>query len=174
MILTGAEIHRMVQCGRVEIDPYDPACLEPNSYGFHLGDSVLDYSDEVIDPMKPLSPRERKIGPEGFVFEPGRFYLGHTRERIGGVDFASELYASLSTALCGVFIQTSAPLGHTGAVISWTLEITVAQRVRLYAGMRIGKICFWENYGTTEAYAGRYTGSHSVVASRIIQDGDAI
>lgn len=173
MILTGNEIHRMVKAGKIVIEPYNPALLEPNSYGFHLGSRIAVYDDEIVDVRRPLTGHEYEIGSEGFMFEPGRFYLGHTAERFGGVTFASEIYANLSTALCGTFIQTSAPLGHSGAVIRWTLEITVVHRVRLYAGIRIGKVCFWENYGKAEPYTGRYAGSQSVVASRIFQDGAA-
>jgi dCTP deaminase len=172
MILTGPEIHRMVEAGEVVIDPYDPARLEPNSYGFTLGKTFAVYDDALVDIRSPLQPREFSICPEGYVFEPGRFYLGHTAECIGGRSYASELYANLSTALCGVFIQTSAPLGHTGAVIRWTLEITVAHPVRLFAGMQIGKICFWDTMGDMSPYAGRYSGSAGVVPSRIILDGE--
>jgi dCTP deaminase len=171
VILTGPEIHRMVKTGEIVIEPYDPASLEPNSYGFHLGNRIAVYDDEIIDVRRSLTAHEYEIGSEGFLFEPGRFYLGHTAERFGGVNFASEIYANLSTALCGTFIQTSAPLGHSGAVIHWTLEITVVHPVRLYAGIRIGKVCFWKNYGKTESYTGRYAGSRSVVTSRIFEDG---
>jgi len=110
------------------------------------------------------------IPEEGFVLQPNRFYLGTTAERIGGVNFASELYANLSAALCGMFIQTSAPLGHTGAVICWTLEIVVTQPLRVYAGARIAKVCFWTNMGQEQSYQGRYVGSRGVVPSRIILD----
>ncbi|WP_436280634.1 dCTP deaminase [Rhizobium leguminosarum] len=170
MILSGTEIDRMVQASSIVIEPYHKACLEPNSYGFHLGADLIEYHGGAIDPHLELQFRRHTIGDDGFLFIPGRFYLGHTYEVIGGIDYASELYANLSTAMCGVFIQTSAPLGHTGAVIRWTLEITVAQAVRLYPRMRIGKVCFWENYGEIGAYGGRYTGSSSVVPSRIIED----
>ena len=173
MMLTGSEIMRMVDAGGIVIDPYDPAMIEPNSYGFRLGESLLEYKEQVIDPTQKLDYIEHQIGEEGFVFHPGRFYLGHTYERIGGVDYASELFANLSTAMCGVFLQTSAPLGHTGAVIRWTLEITVAHEVRLYPRMRIGKICFWKNMGDIQNYSGRYLDSESVVESRRIEDRTA-
>lgn len=173
MMLTGSEIALMVESGGIEIDPYDPSLIEPNSYGFRLGETLLEYRSTVIDPTKPLDYIEHTIDDDGFVFEPGRFYLGHTYERIGGVDYASELFANLSTAMCGVFLQTSAPLGHTGAVIRWTLEITVAHQVRLYPRMRIGKICFWKNMGDIQNYSGRYLHSESVVESRIIEDRSA-
>ena len=172
MILTGTEIDRRVHTGDVVIEPYDTTQLEPNSYGFHLGERIAVYDAPIVDVREPLKLCEFTIGPEGFVFQPKQFYLGHTVERIGGITCASELYANLSTALCGVFIQTSAPLGHTGAVIRWTLEITVVHPVRLYAGMRIGKICFWETLGKNTSYSGRYNGSDSVVVSRIIEDGE--
>lgn len=171
MILTGDEIRLMIEEERIIVDPYDPAMIEPNSCGFRLGDTLIEYADDVIDPDTPPTIVTTTIPEEGLVFRPGRFYLGHTFERIGGVDFASELYANLSTALCGVFIQTSAPLGHTGAVINWTLEITVAQDVRLYPRMRIGKVCFWKNFGDIRSYDGRYVGSVSARESLMRQDG---
>lgn len=170
MILTGKEISRMASKGEILIDPYHERFIEPNSYGIHLGSELIEYNGAALDPHEKLDFLRRTMGPAGHVFLPGRFYLGHTVEQIGGVGFASELYANVSTAMCGVFIQTSAPLGHTGAVIRWTLEITVAQEVRLYPGMRIGKVCFWQNFGEIERYDGRYLGSKGVVPSRIIED----
>lgn len=173
MILTGGQIAHGVAAGRIQIDPYDAANLEPNSYGFHLGREVMVYTNAVVDGFSEtdtLQTETLRIPEEGMVLYPDRFYLSHTRERIGSHDHASELYARLSTSLAGIFIQTSAPLGHTGAIIPWTLEITVAHAVRVYAGMPIGKICFWCNYGKIRPYDGRYKNSESVVHSRIEAD----
>lgn len=170
MVLTGSEIHRKVKEGTVIIEPFDERQLEQNSYGCRLGDELLEYSSQQIDPHKGLDVIRHSIPDEGFVLQPNRFYLGTTVERIGGIHFASELYANLSTALCGMFIQTSAPLGHTGAVICWTLEIVVTQPLRVYAAARIAKVCFWTNMGRERSYQGRYAGSRGVVPSRIILD----
>jgi dCTP deaminase len=170
VILTGPEIIAMRQVGHLVIEPYDERYVEPNSYGFHLGDTLLLLESEIVDP-KQLSPtRKQPIGESGFVLEPGRFYLGHTLERIGGVRLSAELFANHSTAALGMWVQTSAPLGHVGAVINWTLEICVAQPLRVYPRMRLGKICFWQNFGHIAGYSGRYTGSTSVVASRSFLD----
>jgi dCTP deaminase len=174
MILSGARIKEMVESSAIVIDPYDPNALEPNSYGFRLGPKLIEYNEQVINPRQPLPYREHVISEDGFLFQPGRFYLGHTFERIGGVTFASELFANLSTAMCGVFLQMSAPLGHTGAIINWTLEITVVHPVRLYPYMRIGKICFWQNLGEINEYSGRYAGSDTAVASKIFKDGEIL
>lgn len=170
MILTGSEIRRMRDAQRLIIEPFDARDVEVNSYGCHLGSTLLEYRSDTIDPHGELDVIEHQIPEEGFVLQPKRFYLGFTAEMIGGIDFASELYANLSTALCGVFIQTSAPLGHTGAVIRWTLEIVVTQPVRVYAGTKVAKVCFWSNLGVPTPYAGRYQGSESVVPSKIILD----
>ncbi|WAC71671.1 hypothetical protein OU995_19070 [Roseateles sp. SL47] len=170
MMLTGSEIHRMVHAGKVVIEPFNEQQLEQNSYGCRLGAELLEYTSSDIDPHAGLEVRTHRIPEEGFVLLPNRFYLGTTAERIGGINFASELYANVSAAACGMFIQTSAPLGHTGAVICWTLEIVVAQPLRVYAGARIAKVCFWTNLGQERSYQGRYVGSDGVVPSRIIMD----
>lgn len=169
-MLTGPEIVAMRQAEHLVIEPYDERYVEPNSYGFHLGDTLLQLESEVVDP-KRLGPTSELVIPEtGYVLHPGRFYLGHTLERIGGVRLSAELFANHSTAALGMWVQTSAPLGHVGAVINWTLEICVAQRLRVYPRMRLGKICFWQNFGHIAEYSGRYTGSTSVVASRSFMD----
>jgi dCTP deaminase len=170
MILTGAEIKRMVAQRRIVIEPYHEEQVEPNAYGCRLGDTLLEYSGRDIDAHRPPEVTEHRIPPEGFVLMPNRFYLGSTLERIGGIDFASELYANRSAAVFGIFVQTSAPLGHTGAVIRWTLEILVAQPVRVYAGSKLVKLCFWANHGSVTSYQGRYRGSNDVVPSKIFQD----
>jgi dCTP deaminase len=170
LILTGEAIRQAVAAGRIVVEPFDDARVEPNAYGCTLGDVLLEYEPGEIDARRPLRSIEHAIPPEGFVLQAGRFYLGSTAERIGGMDCASELYGNVSAALAGIFVQTSAPLGHTGAAIRWTLEIVVAQPVRVYAGCRLVKVCFWSNHGEPTPYSGRYVGSDTVVSSKIVQD----
>lgn len=170
MILTGNEIRAMRAAEQIVIEPYDDRCIEENAYGIHLGDTLMTYDEAVVDARQTARSSPFTIPPEGLVLEPGRFYLGHTFEQIGGLRFTTELFANLSSASLGIWIQTSAPLGHVGAVIHWTLEICVAQRVRVYPRMLIGKICFWQNFGPISPYAGRYVKSVSVVASKSFLD----
>ncbi|VTU34515.1 deoxycytidine triphosphate deaminase [Variovorax sp. PBL-H6] len=170
MILTGCEIEAMRQAGHIVIEPYDARYIEPNSYGFHLGEKLLRLDGDVVDPTISTPTTEIAIPEIGYVLQPGAFYLGHTVERIGGVRVSAELFANHSTAAMGMWVQTSAPLGHVGAVINWTLEICTTQAIRVYPRMRIGKICFWQNFGHIDTYAGRYSGSQSVVASKAFLD----
>lgn len=167
MILTGAQIVQAVHDGDITISDFDASFVEPNSYGFHLGPHFAVYLDQEVDAFGRRHIGEVEIPETGYVLQPDSFYLGHTHERMGSRLYASELYARLSTSLCGMFIQTSAPLGHTGAIIKWTLEIVVTQPIRVYPGMLIGKICFWKNRGRISPYAGRYTASARMVPSRL-------
>jgi dCTP deaminase len=178
VILTGPQIHREVLAGRIHIDDYTPERLEPNSYGFRLASDILEYEhhgerqDEhgVIDCFEPARTRAVTMGEDGMVFEPGRFYLGSTMEAMGSPYHAATLYACRSVSTLGVWIQFSAPLGHSGAIFPWTLEMAVAVPVRLYPGMIIGKLAFWSMQGEPSHYAGRYVHSASAVASRLSLD----
>lgn len=171
MILTGAEISREVRLGRIQVGDFDPERLEPNSYGFRLAKDILQYDQDVIDCYEPSGTQHVEIGPDGFVLQPGKFYLGSTMEEMGSPYYAAELYASRSAATLGIWIQFSAPLGHSGAIIPWTLEMKVAHPTRVYAGMVIGKLSFWAMQGSPIGYQGKYTGSSSTVASRLSQEG---
>lgn len=172
MILTGSEIKVLRKAEQIIIEPYSDKYVEQNSYGFHLGDKLLQFNSDtsVVDPRIAIPTSEILLPEEGYILMPGMFYLGHTLERIGGVTVSAELFANHSTAAMGMWVQTSAPLGHVGAVINWTLEICVAQPLRIYPRMRLGKICFWQNFGHINNYQGRYSGSTSVVASKAFMD----
>ncbi|MEU0603870.1 deoxycytidine triphosphate deaminase [Streptomyces sp. NPDC006393] len=166
MILTGPEIRAEVEAGRIHISDFDPERLEPNSYGFRLAEDVLWYDGDVIDCFEAPRARATTMGPDGMVLRPGRLYLGGTMEAMGSPHYAATLYACRSASTLGIWIQYSAPLGHSGAVFPWTLEMKVAQPVRVYAGMTIGKLAFWAMRGEPAAYRGKYSGSSSAVASR--------
>lgn len=170
MILTGPEIHREVLGGRIHIDDYDPSRLEPNSYGFRLAKEILWYRDDVLDCYESPSVCRVEMGSEGMVLEPRRFYLGGTMEAMGAADYVGTLYACRSVATLGMWIQFSAPLGHSGAVFPWTLEIQVAAPLRVFPGMIIGKLAFWTMQGAATRYEGRYTNSTSAVASLLTLD----
>jgi len=170
MILTATKIEQLVRDGDIEISPFGKKNLDVNSYSFHLGNTLIKYGSQVVDPFIPQEYQRIEVPKAGYTLKPDCFYLSSTYEKMGSHVCASELYANFSTAACGMFIQTSAPLGHTGAIINWTLEILVAQPLIIYPGMKIGKICFWKNFGDVSSYNGRYNGSNDVIASRIYQD----
>lgn len=170
MILTGNRIAAEVGDGEITIQPYSVENLEPNSYRVTLGRRFLDCTMESLDARSDPMMSASVLEDEGRVLEPGRFYLGETGEVLGSTRFAATLYATRSLASMGMWIHFSAPLGHTGAVIRWTLEIRVAHRIAVYPGMPIGKIAFWHPYGTVVPYVGRYLSSATVRQSAMRVD----
>ena len=173
MILTGDEIKKEVENGNIVIEPFSEENLDPNSYSFHIGDEIIIY--EKGEPgylnIKGENPYKKiKIPEEGYMLEPGKFYLAATKEKMGSNIYAKTLLAGFSTSSCGMWIQFSAPLGHMGAIINWTLEITVAHKMIVYPNMKIGKLAFWAVQGEPNQYVGKYIGSDGVVSSRIYED----
>ncbi|WP_280385332.1 dCTP deaminase [Nocardia wallacei] len=167
-MLTGTAIHAAIARGDIVIDPFDPAGLCANSYGFRLGAELLQYAlpgDTVLDPRTDAPTVSIPIPDTGFVLQPGTLYLAATREAMGGTCYAATLHACRSVSSLGLRIQLSAPLGHCGAVIPWTLELRAAMPVRVYPAMTVGKIAFWPMRGHPRHYTGRYSGSGGAVRS---------
>jgi dCTP deaminase len=152
MILTGRAIELARAAGEIEITPYDTAHLNPNSYNFRLGPTLVE-----VESACPYRLGEQIcLGPTGFVLDPGRLYLGATAERIGSLRYVTTLLGRSSIGRLGLFLNVSADLGHAGCSSEWTLEMTVVQPLRVYAGMVIGQVAFWEQMGAMHLYSGRY------------------
>ncbi len=83
MILTGPEIAREHERGAIDIRPFNPGQLNPNSYDFRLGPVVKTYTSYVLDVRQANTAVETIIPETGLVFQPGRIYLGHTAEVMG-------------------------------------------------------------------------------------------
>ncbi|MEV6071959.1 hypothetical protein AB0L82_35925 [Nocardia sp. NPDC052001] len=167
-MLTGQAIREGVHTGDITIDPFDEGQICANSYGFRLGRELLQYTappDGVLDARTDAPVTPTPIPDTGYVLHPGTLYLASTREIMGAARYAATLHACRSVSSLGLRIQLSAPLGHCGAVIPWTLELRAAAAVRVYPDMVIGKIAFWPMQGVPSHYQGRYSGSPGAVRS---------
>ena len=153
MILTGSKIAEEISTGDIFIDPFDENQINPNSYNYRLGNTlkVFDYFDGEKSVFKKI-----KIPEDGYVLEPGKMYLGHTKETIGSSKYAMSLIGRSSLGRYGLFLQVSANLGHTTSRHKWTLELVAAKAIKLYPGMKIGQVSFWRNLGDVEKYNGKY------------------
>jgi len=155
MILTGHAIQKNVEKGRITLEPFDVGAINPNSYNYHLGAELL-----VLEPgeVAPGSRYRRiQIPREGYMLQPGRLYLGQTFEKIGSRYYTTTLIGRSTMGRLGLWLQVTADLGHIGAEHHWTLEMKVVQPLRLYAGMPIGQVSFWRNFGrATQKYSGKY------------------
>jgi deoxycytidine triphosphate deaminase len=170
MILTGASIHDGWRRGDIVIDPFYESHLNPNSYNFRLGDRLRCYRDGTLDPKMPNAYYEMDIPSEGFVLRPHRLYLASTVEVLGSRRYAPTFSARSSVARLGLFINLSASLGDIGFIGQWTLQLFALHPLRIYAGMRIGQMMFWEPQGTILLYDGKYQGSCGPQSTLIYRD----
>lgn len=167
MILTGAAIHGAWRNGTIVIDPFEVSNLNPNSYNYHLGPALL-----VSQPGRSggeITFSEVTLPPQGYLLLPQTLYLGSTAEKLGSHFFVATLLGRSSSGRLGLYLNTTADLGHVGAVSHWTLELSVVQPLRIYAGMCVGQIAFWTSAGASTAYRGRYLGDAGPVANRDVQ-----
>jgi dCTP deaminase len=185
MILTGKEIEKEVAAGRIEIDPFDPGKLNPNSYNVTLANELYTYAvddyDGFIDAAEKnrleefVGARTLDDGVEnGWFLEPGRLYLGRTVERTHTDYYAPMLEGRSSVGRLGVFIHITAGFGDVGFDGFWTLEISCVEPVVIYAGMEIGQIFFHEVRGERTLYGAdgraKYQRNVGVQASESYRD----
>ncbi|MDT0268653.1 deoxycytidine deaminase [Streptomyces sp. DSM 44915] len=155
MILTGAAITRAVAAGDIVIDPFATERVNPNSYNYRLGHEIHEV---VMEGEGQPEASHVRLAPDGgrYLLRKGRFYLGHTLERIGSAHYVTSLIGRSSIGRLGLFVQLSANLGHQGAVHRWTLELLPALDIYVYPGQVIGQVSFWNIQGAPAPYAGWY------------------
>ncbi len=172
MILTGPEIRRGVANGDITIEPFDPARVSPNAYDWRLGDTIR-VCDTDLDAARPSEFTELTIPPEGLELLPGSLYLGVTHERTHSERYAQFINGNRMLGALGIWVHISAPLGHTGHAIRWTLEICTVRRTRVYPRMTFGKIVFFETVGTLASYQDvglKYTNTMGIDMSRLYEE----
>jgi len=150
MILTDKEILKEITDKSIVIEPYDPSCLGTNSYDVHLGKHLATYNDEVLDAKKHNEITHFDIEEEGFVLQPGVLYLGVTEEYTETHKHVPFLEGKSSTGRLGIDIHATAGKGDVGFCNTWTLEISVSQPVRVYAGMPIGQLIYFKIEGEVD------------------------
>ncbi|MCY1144076.1 deoxycytidine triphosphate deaminase [Actinoplanes sp. Pm04-4] len=172
MILTGPEIAKAIERGDITIDPFDDRRLSPNAYDWRLGDTIR-VCDTDLDAARDSSFPEHALPAEGMVLDSGKLYLGVTHERTFSERYAQMINGDRTIGTLGVWVHVSAPLGHVGHAIRWTLEIRAARPVRIYPGMTFGKIVFLETRGELASYqrmGRKYTRSNGIDASRLHEE----
>lgn len=152
MILTDKEILQAIGGKEIVIEPFRPACLGTNSYDVHLGRYLGVYVDRVLDAKKHNRIELFEIPSEGFVLQPGTLYLGVTEEYTETHRAVPFLEGKSSIGRLGIDIHATAGKGDVGFSNTWTLEISVTQPVRIYAGMPVGQIIYFKIDGDIENY----------------------
>lgn len=147
MILTDHEILEGMQRGTIVIEPFDPICLGSNSYDVHLGNILGTYESSELDARKHNTIQMFEIPTEGFVLQPNTLYLGATKEYTETHQHVPFLEGKSSVGRLGIDIHATAGKGDIGFCNYWTLEISVKMPVRIYAGMPIGQLIYFEVKG---------------------------
>jgi len=150
MVLSDSAILQAVKEGKIVIDPFDRECLGSNSYDVHLSKHLSVYEDEILDSAKHNPLRYFEIPQSGYILLPGKLYLGSTLEYTETHGFYPELSGKSSTGRLGISIHLTAGNGDVGFSNYWTLEFSVMQPVRVYAGMPIGQMIYHTVLGEVE------------------------
>jgi dCTP deaminase len=170
MILTGPYIEQQVASGTITIRPFDPKLVNPNSYDFRLGDTLLVYKKRTLD-TKQVNPTEViTLTGDGYTLRPDTLYLGHTQEVVGSDTYVPIMRGKSSTGRVGLFVHITADLIDIGSVGQLTLMMHAVQPLKIYPGMRIGQVTFWKVLGDIKLYDGKYQGSVGPMSSQVHKD----
>lgn len=89
MLLSDADLRKELEAGRLVLDPWDPAMLQPSSVDVRLDRFFRVFQNSRythIDPMLQQDELTTEVEPDGddpFVLHPGEFVLGSTFETVG-------------------------------------------------------------------------------------------
>jgi len=150
MILSDVKIRDALRDRRIVIRPFRADCLGTNSYDVHLGPYLAVYEDAALDAREDNPVREFRIPRDGYVLIPGQLYLGVTEEYTETHGYVPFLEGKSSVGRLGIDIHSTAGKGDEGFCNFWTLEMSVKVPVRIYAGMPVGQLIYFEISGRVE------------------------
>ncbi len=181
MLLSDRDIRVEVQSGRVRVEPYNEAMIQPSSIDVRLDRYFRVFENHkysVIDPSVEQSEltREVEVGPkEFFILHPGEFVLASTYEVISlPDDLAGRLEGKSSLGRLGLLTHSTAGFIDPGFSGHITLELSNVANlpVKLFPGMKIGQLCLIRlsspaehPYGSA-LYGSRYQGQRGPTQSR--------
>ncbi len=170
MILTGEEIKKNVKSKKIFIDPFNRDFVTTNSYDLHLGDELVFYTDDVLDPK--VRPKSTKvlIPESGIQLDKGTFCLGATVETVGSDCFVPLLHNRSSIARKGLFTHVTADLIDIGYIGNLTLQLYATLPIKIYPKMRIAQVTFWVPSGEIKCYQGKYMNSKGPRTSELYKD----
>ncbi|MFR9730492.1 dCTP deaminase [Saccharopolyspora sp. MS10] len=181
MLLSDRDLRKELDEGRLELDPFDVAMIQPSSIDVRLDRffRVFDNSKYThIDPAQQqdeLTSAVEVTGDDPFVLHPGEFVLGSTYECVRlPEDLAGRLEGKSSLGRLGLLTHSTAGFIDPGFTGHITLELSNVANlpITLWPGMKIGQLCLFRlsspaehPYGTTRA-GSRYQGQRGPTPSR--------
>ena len=185
MILSDRTIREEIKAGRIVIDPYDDACVQPSSVDLHVDQEFRVFQNNrypFIDVRREQADLTELVTvPEGepFILHPGEFVLGSTFERVAlPDDLVARLEGKSSLGRLGLLIHSTAGFIDPGFDGHVTLELSNVANlpITIYPGMRIGQISFFRLGAPAEAPYGsagrgsKYQGQRGPTPSRFFEE----
>ena len=150
-VLSDGTILELVDSGRIRIDPWDPALVQPASVDLRLRDSFRvfhNHRTSAIDLRQPpVNLTEEVVAAEedGFVIHPGEFCLGRTLEWVElPDDIVARIEGKSSLGRLGLIVHATAGFCDPGWRGTLTLELANLTRIpiKLYPGLLIAQLSF--------------------------------
>ncbi|WP_445996693.1 dCTP deaminase [Okibacterium fritillariae] len=181
MLLSDRDIKTQLASGRIGLAPSDDAMVQPSSVDVRLDRYFRLFDNHkypFIDPSEDQPELTRLIETkpdEPFILHPGEFVLGATYEQVTlPDDVAARLEGKSSLGRLGLLTHSTAGFIDPGFSGHVTLELSnvATLPIKLWPGMKIGQLCFFQlssptekPYGSAE-YSSRYQGQRGPTASR--------
>jgi dCTP deaminase len=182
VLLSDRDLRKELDAGRLVVDPYDPAMLQPSSIDVRLDryfrvfdNSRYTHIDPSIQQDELTSLVEQSNENEPFVLHPGEFVLGSTFESVSlPDDLAGRLEGKSSLGRLGLLTHSTAGFIDPGFTGHITLELSNVANlpITLWPGMKIGQLCLFQltsaaehPYGSARA-GSRYQGQRGPTPSR--------
>ena len=181
MLLSDRDIKAEISAGRVKVEPFDGAMIQPSSVDVRLDRFFRVFENHtysVIDPSIEQSDLTREVAVEAneeFILHPGEFVLASTYEIITlPDDIAGRLEGKSSLGRLGLLTHSTAGFIDPGFSGHITLELSNVANlpVKLFPGMKIGQLCLIklsspaENPYGSALYGSRYQGQRGPTASK--------
>ena len=181
MLLSDRDIKVEISAGRVKVEPFDGAMIQPSSVDVRLDRFFRVFENHkysVIDPSIEQSDLTREVAVEAneeFILHPGEFVLASTYEVITlPDDIAGRLEGKSSLGRLGLLTHSTAGFIDPGFSGHITLELSNVANlpVKLFPGMKIGQLCLIklsspaENPYGSALYGSRYQGQRGPTASK--------
>ena len=185
MLLSDRDLRAEIAAGRVVLDPFDDAFIQPSSIDVRLDRWFRIFENHrysCIDPATQQDDLTKLIEPDGdeaFILHPGEFVLGSTLEVITlPDDIASRLEGKSSLGRLGLLTHSTAGFIDPGFSGHVTLELSNVANlpIKLWPGMKIGQLCLIRLSSAAEkpygsgATGSRYQGQRGPTPSRSWRD----
>jgi dCTP deaminase len=181
MLLSDGDIRSEIDKGRVVLEPYDEAMVQPSSVDIRLDRFFRVFENHRyphIDPSVEQAELTRLVEPAGddpFILHPGEFVLASSYEVVTlPDDVAARLEGKSSLGRLGLLTHSTAGFVDAGFSGHVTLELSnvATLPIKLWPGMKIGQLCFFRlsspaehPYGSA-VYGSRYQDQRGPTPSR--------